>query len=498
MLSSCDMDLTNPGVEDDQTAVQGAKELLSCRNGLYSRLRSLTSGSYVTSVEIQMDQFNGLEPSRGTSDIANGTLNSSIGDASSGYNGCYSIVANVNYMLDRAEAIINGGSLTADELADVNLYIGEAKVIRGYAYFYLLDHFCQNPATANRTAEALGMPIVTNYAPSGIPASYPGRSTLQELIDQINNDLTEGYNALRAYEQANSVACGPNESYLNTYVVKALQARMALVLGDNSSAMNLAQEVIANTNYQLVTGDAYADMWIYDEGDELIFVPYVDAAEYDAVGSFNDAWNFYQYMPNRSDYIPSFTTLMQYDTRNDIRFNAWFKVAQLSISGSTYGAYQFLKFPGNPVIQGSASNRYRNKPKPFRLSEQYLILAEAAALEGNTTVANSALKTLREARINGYVHTDLSGQALLEAVRQERTRELIGEGFRMSDLRRWNVGFTRDSEYPINPAIEDYWIKAGIAVKYDPDDFRYVWPIPAAEMDINPQLKGQQNPGYGE
>ena len=60
MLTSCDMDVANPGVEDDITAVQGAKELLACRNGLYSQLRSLTSGSYVTSVELQMDQFNGV------------------------------------------------------------------------------------------------------------------------------------------------------------------------------------------------------------------------------------------------------------------------------------------------------------------------------------------------------------------------------------------------------------------------------------------------------
>ena len=187
---------------------------------------------------------------------------------------------------------------------------------------------------------------------------------------------------------------------------------------------------------------------------------------------------------------------MQYDVRNDIRFSTFFKAADLSIAGSTYGAYQFLKFPGNPEIQGSASNRYRNKPKPFRLSEQYLILAEAAALEGNTTVANNALKTLREHRIEGYTHTNLSGNELIDAVRQERTRELIGEGFRMSDPRRWGVGFTRDGEYPVNPSMEANWVLAGLAVAYQPNDYRYVWPIPAAEMDINPQLKGQQNPGY--
>jgi hypothetical protein len=27
-------------------------------------------------------------------------------------------------------------------------------------------------------------------------------------------------------------------------------------------------------------------------------------------------------------------------------------------------------------------------------------------------------------------------------------------------------------------------------------DTRCIWPIPKAEMDVNPQLKGQQNPGY--
>lgn len=499
MLSSCNMDLTNPGVEDDVTAVQGPKELLACRNGLYSQLRSLTSGSYVTSVELQMDQFNGVN-GNGTrgAQIANGSLNSSLSIAGSAFDGCYNIIANVNYMLGRAESIIEEGSLTPEQLADVNRYVGEAKTIRGYAYFYLLDHFCQNPATVNRTQEGLGMPIVETYDPSGNTASYPGRSSVQALIDQINSDLTDGYNALSAYERANSIVCAPNASFLNTYTIKALQARMALVLGDNGNAITLANEVIRNTNYQLDKGDAYVDMWTYDEGEELIFVPYVDAAEYSTVGSFNDAWNFYQYMPTFSDYLPSLTTLTQYDTRNDIRFSTFFKVAQLSISGGTFYAYQFLKFPGNPEIQGSASNRYRNKPKPFRLSEQYLILAEAAALEGQTSVANTALKTLREARIAGYQHTDLSGTDLLEAVREERTRELIGEGFRMSDLRRWGVGFSRDGYYPIDPGMEANWVLAGLAVTYQPNDWRYVWPIPAAEMDINPQLKGQQNPGYGE
>ena len=66
----------------------------------------------------------------------------------------------------------------------------------------------------------------------------------------------------------------------------------------------------------------------------------------------------------------------------------------------------------------------------------------------------------------------------------------------MSDLRRWNQGFTRDLDHPENPAITGILVPAGGLVVYQPDDHRYTWPIPSDEISVNPQLKGQQNPGY--
>ncbi|MDE5702785.1 MAG: RagB/SusD family nutrient uptake outer membrane protein, partial [Bacteroides sp.] len=91
---------------------------------------------------------------------------------------------------------------------------------------------------------------------------------------------------------------------------------------------------------------------------------------------------------------------------------------------------------------------------------------------------------------------NLSGNALTQAIRDERLKELIGEGFRLSDLRRWNEGFTRDSSYPISPDIEGFFVNAGKTLSYQPGDYRMVWPIPATEIQSNPQLDGQQNPGY--
>jgi len=36
----------------------------------------------------------------------------------------------------------------------------------------------------------------------------------------------------------------------------------------------------------------------------------------------------------------------------------------------------------------------------------------------------------------------------------------------------------------------------GTDIEKEATDNRWVWPIPKDEMDSNPQLKGQQNPGY--
>ena len=149
-----------------------------------------------------------------------------------------------------------------------------------------------------------------------------------------------------------------------------------------------------------------------------------------------------------------------------------------------------------------------NKAKPFRLSELYLIAAEAYASDGaakNETKANSYLNALRKARIEGYTAQTYSGANLLKAVRDERGKELIGEGFRLGDLRRWGNGFTREAGWEMfagNPDLDVLsWIMDVVTpltnnVTYAANDYRFVWPIPTREMQVNPQLTGQQNPRY--
>jgi hypothetical protein len=136
-------------------------------------------------------------------------------------------------------------------------------------------------------------------------------------------------------------------------------------------------------------------------------------------------------------------------------------------------------------------------PKMFRLSEMYLIAAEAGSYDAATLdAANAYFVEFCSQRIEDYQANKFTAEQLLNAAKAERSRELIGEGFRMSDLRRWNEGFQRYGNHDENSALNGVVVAAGREMAYDKDDYRFTWPIPKTEMDSNPNLKGQQNDGY--
>lgn len=506
MLTSCDMDTPAPGVLDDQTAINSITEAKQFRNYIYSMMRGCTSGSWVYNTELQMDQYLGLSTNgnRG-GDLASGDITTSSSFAKSAFNGMYSRIANVNYYLEKTSALANL-DLSEEQALSLQRYVGEAKFARAYFYFYLMDHFCQTYDASKGDVAALGMPIVITYNPTGDTSKYPGRSTMNELLNLIKNDLADAYTALKAYEDAgfteNTVAGAP---YLSSYTVLAMQARVALVTSDYTTAIEKAKAVIANENYQLAVGADYVQMWADANVDELIFAPFVDQSEASSIGSFCEGWNYWWSNTTQTDYLPTAETLLNFldidedgnIAPNDYRFAAYFKYTDINVQGGTTKAYTMNKFPGNPALNKD-TNRYLNMPKPFRLSEQYLIWAEAAAMTNKPAEACEALNAILAARRlpGSYTNLSISGTELVEFIRAERSRELLGEGFRLSDLRRWKVAWKRDAEYLFNPTINESFVIADVKTQYEANDYRYLWPIPADEMEINPQLAGQQNPGY--
>jgi len=138
-------------------------------------------------------------------------------------------------------------------------------------------------------------------------------------------------------------------------------------------------------------------------------------------------------------------------------------------------------------------NKYPNSSQPdkdevkvIRLSEVYLIAAEAAYHTGNAAAKQylNAVATQRDPDFAGYNST---GAALLEDILLERRKELAFEGHRYWDLARYNRDVVRVD------LADNY---TGVPLVIEANDFRRILPIPQSELDANPSIRDQQNPGY--
>lgn len=124
----------------------------------------------------------------------------------------------------------------------------------------------------------------------------------------------------------------------------------------------------------------------------------------------------------------------------------------------------------------------------FRLSEMYLIYAEAVLRNGTGGDAGTALNYINLIRRRAYGNTsgDITGaQMTLQFLLDERGRELYWEGHRRTDLIRYGLLTSGTYLWP--------W-KGGVASGTAVDSKYNIFPIPAANRSANPNLS--QNTGY--
>lgn len=508
MLTSCDMNKAPIGYIDQDKAIESAADAQSFRNGLYAGIRALTSSGFVVNPEIQADMFNGLTVNGNRlGPIANGTILSNTEDAANYWGGLYAQVGDINFFLEKASVLREKLVAANDsaQLVALDHYLAEAHFMRGYYYANLFDRWCQLYTPEKADQPYLGLPIVTEFAPSMDRNTYKPRSTMAETIKFFTDELDLGYKGMKAWEDldpANARAvCTPNATYFSSWVALAMKARVQLWLGNYAEAQKLAQQVIDSNIYTLATTSNYATMWTRDTGTEILFSPFVSTNE--LCTSMGGVW---LNAIDGADYIPASTLIHDLEENGvdllgrpaDVRYNAFLAEKVIRSNYGNIKALVFNKFPGNSSFTTSSTPNYVNKPKPFRLSEMYLIVAEAAAEQGLDDVANKTMTDYLKNRINRYQGKNLSGQELITFIRKQRGIELVGEGFRISDLRRWHQGFERKDGaiYDITPEVEALLVPAGLEVTYQPEDHRYTWPIPSREIQTNPQMAAQQNPGY--
>lgn len=501
MLSSCDMNLQPTGVINEYEAVETVNDCIRFRAGFYAQFRGVTNSAVILALpEIQADCFQAIAPLYGNNagQVFKGEILPSTDGMTGPWSSLYSAIGSINFYLPRVDALLAKGEMSAADAKMISLSRAEAHFFRAYYYAKMFDIYCQTYSDALKDQPALGLPLVTEYYPTADRSKYPGRSTMAETFNLIYSDLKIAEDAILKHEESEKDNLTPGSPYLNSWTIKAFRARLALLQGNKADAVKYAQEVINSGLYELAGLSDYAAIWLADDPvKEVIMQPFLNETEASDFGAFGDA--YWTKKDGKSAwYIPSNSTISMYD-KKDVRLGVFIENRDLSITGSNVPTKCFTKFPGNTAYANNSKAKGVNAPKPFRISEMYLIVAECA----DEATANAALNAIRKARIRLWKDKTYSGDELVQQVRLERKKELIGEGFRLSDLRRWKEGFVRDNETP-TPNFSsatfgiDYYVAGAQSLEYKPGDYRLTWPIPLSEMQTNPQLKGQQNPGYAQ
>jgi hypothetical protein len=418
----------------------------------------------------------------------------------------YNIIAGANLLINR----INEGVLTeSDKLREI---LGQAYTYRAYAYLSLIQHYARGYLIGNPSTDP-GVPLLFS---SESPFTSEGRSTVQEIYDQIEADLNA---AIAAFENATSRPGGgaAAKSQLNIDVAYGLLARMALSKGDWQTAADAA--VMARQDYPLMNEEDWKSGFNTNNLSEVIWGSNVIAAEttffrsyfYLASNTFNGSQirnnpkiadrRLVDAIPD-TDYRKDVFIIDAPNTNssaangqggfgNDPNYTdeAAFNARRAEINAE-YGITN--SFNQHPYMHFKLKNANPGSIDPddviyMRSSEMYLIEAEARAMLNDISGAQEALRPLGEERDSAYDVTVFNTQeSLMEHIKFQRRLELWGEGFGYTDKIRWDEGIDHAADggsgaseilyqeaYQIErPSLNDDWI----------------FKIPQAEIDANPNL----------
>lgn len=360
----------------------------------------------------------------------------------------YQVLDRANRILD----VIDEVPYSPQEETWLRQLKGELLALRAFCHFELLRHYA-----VDYHPDSLGVPVMTT--------SYigkPARDKVGKVFEQINEDL--------ALAKQHIPASFNDLDRVTRVAVSAMQARAALYQQNWDAAIAAATEVI--TAAPLATAAQFPDIWTDKSTADVIWK--LKREPQDA-----KLGDFYRDGVGRVAFAPSFKLLAAMDAASDVRFNAY--VRDLSPGGATRRWAVVKYVGGQPSLANLADI------KLFRISEMYLIRAEACAEKGLLNRGADDLNDLRAVRIGNYtVQTFANADVLNDAVQQERFRELAFEGHRYYDLRRRKQNIVR------LPA--DVIQVPGQPTTLTPNDRAYYLPVPLKEIQANQNMT--QHPKY--
>lgn len=344
----------------------------------------------------------------------------------------YKIVDRCVRTINGADTLINRieakpmADWVQDDVDDLqSLYASKFQcyALRALSEFYLVNIFGlpYNPAQVNNQ---LGIVLVRNNPVE--PFSQVERATVEEVYAAILQDITDAKAAYAEFDNYNSMATSEktfNQFYMNLAAINALEARVNLYMGKYTEAITAANQAITLRDANPVSDESYVKMWSSIAiSDEDIFTVAKSENDNLSANALNTLYGSY---------------------KATITLAARNKLAATDIRKSLIGTYTVANQPAK--WQGIPTSQATSNIPVFRVSEMYLIIAEAQAQLDALDLSKTAL--LFTAKRNSAITTEADitaadKAALLAFIADERVREFFAEGHRWYDLRRTGASFT--------------------------------------------------------
>lgn len=376
----------------------------------------------------------------------------------------YSIIRSVNTFIKSS-----GGNDFVPETPAGKHAMGQAKAIRGYAYFYLAQFF-----TNEYNQAEVFIPLMLDPEQDLQP-----QSTNEEVYNQIIEDLTDAIDLLEGFNRS-------AKSKINQNVARALLAYTYGAIGTmdaNTKAFNLTTDILNNTSATIMTNAEVAG-----GGDPAT----VTIGGFDKIDTSGWIWGF-DLTADMGLGLNSWWAHMDqfvYGYQSAGNLNAIDQALFDQIPMDDARREQFDYDP-NSDFYLAAHNKFYAPARTIdgtmqvtmdyvfmRIAEIYLLNAEMAAKTGNEGAARISLKELVNIRVPDASYIDsLSGQDLLDEIYLQTRIELYGEGKSYLAMKRNKATVSRSTNHLFH---------AGTSYQYNDDALRFE--VPISEIQNNPNI----------
>ncbi|BDD00842.1 RagB/SusD family nutrient uptake outer membrane protein [Persicobacter psychrovividus] len=356
--------------------------------------------------------------------------------------------------------ITNVGNIpdaTNDQKAQME---AEARLLRAYAHLQLVQLFAPAYHVDPQAESIMLLDRVLQWSEEPMP-----RASLSDVYEFLLQDIQVAIDLFDRVEQEDQLQ---DPAYMSQRAGYALLARVNLNMHRWEEAFDAAN--MAVEDMELTDGIDLLRGFNFRNAESIFTIAYTpqDNNVYMTIPSFYYPVYGYSSMRANEDFVNMFAS-------SDLRANQFYMEEEIDPD-----RHLIMKFHHNAVV-GNAERI------PMRASEMVLIQAEAAAEMGNDRKAQDALFRIQQRADPSAFPPTATGQELIDLILIERRKELFGEGFRMSDIKRRSAPFVRGG---------NHWVKFDFS-QQDDDYYRMTLPIPQSEIDANSNIsESNQNQGY--